>query len=155
MAELTNVIITENLYDQGFVAEHVYGWEQFVERVNQYPLDKVAEITWVPRDKIEQAARLFATTRPAAIQWGVAIEQQINCADNNRALMALMGITGNIDVKGGQVLFNPPKIRNVGNFGAYRLLPHQQATAFDWPAILPSSIPSASGMRLSRKNRIP
>jgi anaerobic selenocysteine-containing dehydrogenase len=124
---MLNVIVTENLYDQEFVAEYVYGWEQFVARVNEYPLDKVAEITWLPRDKIRQAARLFATTRPAAIQWGVAIEQQINCADNNRALMALMGITGNIDAKGGQVLFNPPKIRNVGNFGAHRMLPHQQA----------------------------
>jgi len=124
---MLNVIVNEELYDREFVAEHVYGWEQFVARVNEYPPDKVAEITWLPREKIEAAARLFANIRPAAIQWGVAIEQQINCADNNRALMALMGITGNIDAKGGQVLFNTPKIRNVGNFGAHRLLPHQQA----------------------------
>jgi len=124
---MLHVIVNENLYDQEFVSEHVYGWEQFVERVNEYPLDKVEAITWVPRDKIEQAARLFATTKPAAIQWGVAIEQQVNCADNNRALMALMGITGNIDAEGGQVLFNSPRIRNVGQFGAHRLLPHQQA----------------------------
>ena len=41
--------------------------------------------------------------------------------------MALMGITGNIDRPGGQVLFNPPKIRNVGRFGAHRMLPHEQS----------------------------
>jgi anaerobic selenocysteine-containing dehydrogenase len=124
---MLNVIVNEELYDTDFVENHVYGWDQFVERVNQYPLDKVAQITWVPEDKIRQAARLFATTRPAAVQWGVAIEQQINCADNNRALMALMGITGNIDAPGGQVLFSPPKIRNVGQFGAHRMLPADQA----------------------------
>jgi anaerobic selenocysteine-containing dehydrogenase len=124
---LLNVMVAEELYDEQFVRNHVYGWEQFVERVNEYPLDKVEKITWVPRNKIEQAARLFATTRPAAIQWGVAIEQQVNCADNNRALMALMGITGNIDAKGGQVLFNTANIRNVGQFGAHRMLPCQQA----------------------------
>ena len=42
-------------------------------------------------------------------------------------IMALMGITGNIDRKGGQVLFRAPKIRNVGKFSAHELLPKEQA----------------------------
>ena len=124
---MLHVIVNENLFDADFVKNHVYGWEPFVQRVNAYPPEKVSEITWVPKEKIIAAARLFATTKPAAIQWGVAIEQQINCADNNRVLMALMGITGNIDRPGGQVLFNPPKIRNVGRFGAHRMLPYEQS----------------------------
>jgi anaerobic selenocysteine-containing dehydrogenase len=125
---MLNVIVNEKLYNQEFVENYVYGWDQFVERVNEYPLDKVEKITWVARDRIRKAARLFATTKPAGIQWGVAIEQQINCADNDRVLMALMGVTGNIDVPGGQVLFSTPKIRNVGQFGAHRMLPPDQAT---------------------------
>jgi anaerobic selenocysteine-containing dehydrogenase len=124
---MLNVIVNEELYDTDFVENHVHGWKPFVERVNEYPLNKVEKITWVPAEKIREAARLFATTKPAAIQWGVAIEQQINCADNNRALMALMGITGNIDVPGGQMLFSAPKIRNVGQFGAHKMLPKEQA----------------------------
>jgi len=124
---MLNVIVNEELYDKKFVADHVYGWEPFVKRVNEYPVEKVAEITWVPQEKISQAARLLPTTKPAAIQWAVAIEHQVTCADNNRALMALMGITGNIDVPGGQVLFSTPKIRNVGQFGAHKMLPHEQA----------------------------
>ena len=124
---MLNVIVNEELYDKDFVENYVYGWEPFVERVNKYPLNKVEEITWVSKEDIQQAARLFATTKPAAVQWGVAIEQQINCADNNRALMALMGITGNIDVPGGQVLFKTPNIRNVGQFGAHKKLPKEQA----------------------------
>ena len=124
---MLNVIINEKLYDKDFVENYVHGWEPFVERVNEYPLSRVEQITWVPKEKIREAAVLFATTKPAAIQWGVAIEQQINCADNNRSLLALMGITGNIDVRGGQVLFRPPKIRNVGQFGAHKMLPKEQA----------------------------
>ncbi|MCJ7595911.1 MAG: molybdopterin-dependent oxidoreductase, partial [Desulfobacterales bacterium] len=121
------VIIHEQLYDKDFVKNHVHGWEPFVERVNEYPPDRVEKITWVPQEKIRAAARLFATTKPAAVQWGVAIEQQVNCADNNRVLLALMGITGNIDAKGGHVLFKPPKIVNVGRFGAHDMLPKAQA----------------------------
>ena len=123
---ILNVIITEELYDRGFVENHVHGWEPFVNRVKEYPLERVEQITWVPREKILQAARLFSTTKPAGIQWGVAIEQQVNCADNDRLLMAIMGITGNIDVPGGQVLFQQPRIRNVGHFGAHRMLPDIQ-----------------------------
>ena len=123
---MLHVIIEERLYEKDFVEAHVYGWDAFVERVRQYPLEKVESITWVPAQKIRDAARLFATTKPAVVQWGVAIEQQVNCADNDRLLMFLMGITGNIDVPGGQVLFKPPPIRNVGHFGAHRMLSDAQ-----------------------------
>ena len=128
---------------------------------SEYPLEKVEDITWVPKEKIQEAARLFATTKPAAIQWGVAIEQQVNCADNNRALLALMGITGNIDVQGGQVLFSSPKIRNVGQFGAHKMLSRNrlkngwEVIVSDWREILPSSIPNASGMPFWKKSPIP
>ena len=124
---MANVIVNEDLYDHEFVENHVHGWNEFVARVQEYPLDRVEHITWVPKKKIVEAARMYATTKPAGIQWGVAIEQQINCADNNRSLMSLMGITGNIDRPGGQVLFKTAKIRNVGNFGAHKLLPQEQA----------------------------
>ncbi len=123
---MLNVIVAEELYDRDFVEHFVHGWEPFVERVKEYPPERVEAITWVPREKLRQAARLYATTRPAGIQWGVAIEQQVTCADNDRALMALMGITGNIDVPGGQVLFRTPRIRNVGQFGAHGMLPEEQ-----------------------------
>ena len=124
---MLNHIIGEGLYDAEFVENHVHGWEPFVARVREYPVPRVAGITWVPEEKIRAAAHMFATTRPAGIQWGVAIEQQVNCADNNRLLMALMGITGNIDRPGGQVLFKTPKIRNASAFGAHDMLPKAQA----------------------------
>ena len=84
------------------------------------------EITWVPKEKIRDAARLLATTKPAAIQWGVAIEQQNNCVDNDRSLMFLMGITGNIDAPGGQALYRTPDVINVGHFGAHGMLSKEQ-----------------------------
>ena len=124
---MLNVIVNEGLYDREFAEKHTFGWEQFVKRVNEYTPERVEEITWVPKEKIFEAARLFAASKPAAIQWGVAIEQQINCADNDRLLMFLMGLTGNIDAPGGQVLYKTPPIVNVGQFGAHSMLPREQA----------------------------
>jgi anaerobic selenocysteine-containing dehydrogenase len=123
---MANVIIDEQLYDKEFVETHVYGWDKFVERTQEYPLDKVEGITWVPSDKIREAARLYAQTRPACIQWGVAIEQNINSTDNARILTDLMAITGNLDVPGGNTFFVPLPVRRVTEFGLNRALPLEQ-----------------------------
>ena len=125
---MANVIISEGLYDREFVEKYTHGWDQFVERVKEYPLDKVEEITWVPAEKIREAARLFARTKPAIIQWGVPIEQTINCIDADRLLIDLVAITGNLDVPGGAAMFLPPKGKTISQFTYHReLSPEQKA----------------------------
>ena len=53
------VIIEEELYDSEFVNNYIHGWDAFVHRIkSDYPLERVAEITWVKPDLIRQAARL-------------------------------------------------------------------------------------------------
>jgi len=123
---MAHVIVEEGLYDKEFVRRWVHGWKQFIERVESYPPGKVSEITWIPEEKIREAARLFATTRPACIQWGVAIEQSINCVDNNRSLIALAAITGNLDVPGGMVFYVPPPTMSASQFGAHKMLSPEQ-----------------------------
>ena len=49
-----NVIVEEELYDKEFVADYIHGWEAFKERLREYPLDKVEEITWVDQDLIRR-----------------------------------------------------------------------------------------------------
>lgn len=123
MLGMANAIIEEELYDKEFVEKYVHGWDDFSRRVKEYPLDRVEQITWVPQDKIREAARLFARTKPAAIQWGVAIEQSINCIDNDRTLIYLVALTGNLDARGGNVFYTPPKAQNIGQFAAHDQLP--------------------------------
>lgn len=119
-------IVEEGLYDKAFVEGWVYGWKEFTKRLESYPPRRVSEITWIPEEKIREAARLFATTKPACIQWGVAIEQSINCVDNNRSLIALAAITGNLDVPGGMVFYVPPPTMSASQFGAHQMLPPEQ-----------------------------
>jgi anaerobic selenocysteine-containing dehydrogenase len=123
---LLNVIIEEGLHDKDFVEEYVHGWDAFVKRVQEYALDRVEEITWVRKELIREAARMYATTKPACIQWGVPIEQGINCTDTNRLLTALMAVSGNLDAPGGNVLFVPPPVRTVSEFARHKDLPPEQ-----------------------------
>ncbi|HUL30764.1 MAG TPA: molybdopterin-dependent oxidoreductase [Thermodesulfobacteriota bacterium] len=104
---MLNTIITEELYDREFVEKWCHGFEELRDRVRDYPLDKVAEITWLPPDKIKEAAILYSTVKPAALHRRVAVDQNINSTQTARALINLVAITGNIDVKGGNLLPTP------------------------------------------------
>ena len=121
-----NVIVEEELYDRAFVENFINGWDAFKQRVTEYPLDRVAEITWVNKDLIRKAARLYAKAKPAALQWGVPTEQTLNCTDCTRLLTGLMAATGNLDVPGGNAFFVPPAVRTVSEFSRHRDLPKEQ-----------------------------
>ena len=56
-----NVILEEGLYDKDFVRDWTVGFEQFAERISEYPLDRVADITGVDAGLIAKAARMYAT----------------------------------------------------------------------------------------------
>lgn len=98
---LMHVIIEENLYDREFVEKWCLGFEPLRERVREYPPQKAAEITWVPQKKIIQAARMYATTKPASLLAGVTIDQLMESLHVARALAVLIALTGNVDVPGG------------------------------------------------------
>ncbi len=106
-----NVIINEDLYDHDFVDCWTMGFEELAESVKDFTPAWAAEITDIPEEDIIGSARLYATTKPAAIQWGLAMDQQLSAMSLNLACCDLMAITGNVDVPGGNIL-----IRNA--FGA-------------------------------------
>ncbi|MBT6274696.1 MAG: molybdopterin-dependent oxidoreductase [Chromatiales bacterium] len=103
------VMLDEGLYDKAFVDEWTVGFEQFTQRVNEYPLDRAAAITGVDAELIAKAARLYATSRPGVIPWSPVTDQQASSTSAIRLQCALRALAGNIDVKGGEMMvgFNP------------------------------------------------
>ncbi len=104
---MINVIIAEGLYDKPFVEKWTYGFEQLSEHVRALTPEWAEAVTWVPADTIRAAARLFATTKPAVVEWGCAIEHTPNSIQTARAIAILPAITGNIDIPGGWVFGTP------------------------------------------------
>jgi anaerobic selenocysteine-containing dehydrogenase len=100
---MLNVIIGEDLIDRPFVEKWTHGFEALAEHVAKYTPEWAEPVTWVPADKIREAARLFARTKPAMLNWGCALEHTPKCFQTIRALTLLPAITGNIDVPGGWV----------------------------------------------------
>ncbi len=104
---MLHVIIEEDLYDKEFVEKWTFGFEELKKRVKEYPPQKVSEITWVPQNLIVEAARLYATSKPAAIHWGVPIDMCPQGTSVAQAISQLWAITGNIDIPGGNVIARP------------------------------------------------
>lgn len=112
---MANVMIEEGLYDREFVENYTLGFEEYRAYVREFTPHVTEEITGVPSQRIVDAARLYATTKPACmLNSPNATTHHTNGLQNTRALIALVGLTGNFDVQGGNPLVKPA-YQNVAN----------------------------------------
>jgi len=101
---MIHVIINEEVYDREFVEKWTVGFEKLREHVSDYSPQWAEAITWVPAQDIVAAAKRYAVNKPSVLEWGVAIEQNPNSLQTVRAISLLRGLTGNIDIPGGDIL---------------------------------------------------
>jgi anaerobic selenocysteine-containing dehydrogenase len=106
------IIISEDLLDHDFIDRWCYGYEELKERIFDPELgitpEKAAEICEVDVDLIYTAARMYGNAKPASIAWGLAFDQNQNGNQAGHAMLALMAITGNVDIPGGQIIGEVP-----------------------------------------------
>lgn len=105
---MAQVIIDEKLYDKDFVDNYTYGFDEYKEYVQLFSPEKGEELTGVPAEKIREAARLYASNKPAAIMPSASpVVHHTNGVQNYRAVFSLVGLTGNYDIKGGNFVTPP------------------------------------------------
>jgi len=99
---MMNVIIGENLHDKEFIEKWTVGFDELKKLVQEYPPERVEQITWVPAAKIREAAMLYATQKPAQIRMSPqSTIHHYNGVQNHRAVILLVALTGNLEVSGG------------------------------------------------------
>ncbi len=76
-------------------------WQLFSEMVDKCTPEWAQQITWVSAEDIRTVARLFATTRPASMDWYNGLHRSNNGFSTAVALALLALTTGNWDVPGG------------------------------------------------------
>jgi anaerobic selenocysteine-containing dehydrogenase len=162
MMGMINVIIDEGLYDREFVEKWCHGFDKLAERAKDYPLERVSEITWLPADKIREAARMYATSKPAVSHDMMGIEQIPNSGQAMHARFILPAITGNLDIRGGDLLSGPfPKVISDYEMELNDKLPPEQkakmlgqdqARLFSWQCfdMIQENLNSVWGMMFAR-----
>ena len=93
---MMNVIVTEGLVDQDFIASRTIGYEELRANVADYSPEAMAPICGIDADTIRYVARLYATSKASMILWGMGVSQHVHGTDNARCLIALSLMTGQI-----------------------------------------------------------
>jgi len=102
---MINVIISEQLYDEDFVAKHTVGFEQLVQHAKRFTPEEAERICGVPADEIRRAARLYATSSSGCIRQYFRPGFMPDGVHNYRSFSILAALTGNIDRPGGELTF--------------------------------------------------
>ena len=107
---LMHLILKNGWEDNSFINSRTEGFDEFASIIQQYPPEKVSEITSVPIEKLFQAAEILGTTKPMAVIWAMGITQHIVGVRNVMTLANLQMLTGNMGIPGGGV--NPLRGQN-------------------------------------------
>jgi formate dehydrogenase alpha subunit len=107
---MMQVILSEGLEDKEFIDQRTEDFEKYKAVVMNYTPEKVEKITGVPKDKIIQAARIYAQAGSASIIYSMGITQHTTGTDNVLSLANLAMLTGNVGRKSTGV--NPLRGQN-------------------------------------------
>ena len=98
---MMKVIEEEGLVDYEYVQNYTVGYELFAERLRSLSLAGLSQACNVPVAKIQDLARTFAQTRPAAVRMGIGIQRSGGGAAAVRAVACLPALTGAWRAVGG------------------------------------------------------
>jgi anaerobic selenocysteine-containing dehydrogenase len=98
---MMHVILNEGLEDRAYIAEMTHGFERLAERAREYTPQRVAAWTGMTTVEIEQLAREYATTRPAALRLNYGVQRAEYGGAAVRAIAMLPALTGAWKRRGG------------------------------------------------------
>ncbi|NLP30334.1 MAG: molybdopterin-dependent oxidoreductase [Clostridiales bacterium] len=114
---MANIIVNEGWYDKELVQQYFHGFEEYKEYIKEFTPEKVEEVTAVPKELLIEAARMYSNTKPAAFMPSAApVVHHTNGLQNYRAALLLIGLTGNFDVKGGNVVKEDSWVSSASGF---------------------------------------
>jgi molybdopterin guanine dinucleotide-containing S/N-oxide reductase-like protein len=98
---MMHVILREGLEDRAYIEEMTHGFDRLTERAREYTPERVAAWTGMNAAEVEQLAREYATTRPAALRLNYGVQRCENGGTAVRAIAMLPALTGAWKHRGG------------------------------------------------------
>jgi anaerobic selenocysteine-containing dehydrogenase len=135
---MMHVIINEGLCDRDYVDQYTLGFDQLCERAQEYPPERVAQITGLPAEEIIRLARAYATVQPSAIRLLIGMEHREHGAMIYRTISCLPALVGAWRHRGGGL------VRSTSGYFRQALRP------LDMPELQDSSVRSVNMVELAR-----
>ena len=91
---MMHVLISEDLLDHAYIAAHTLGFAELKARALTYPPSRVAEICGIDEQVIVDLARLYGSTKKAAIRLNYGLQRVRGGGNAVRAIACLPSLTG-------------------------------------------------------------
>jgi anaerobic selenocysteine-containing dehydrogenase len=98
---MMHVIISENLHDADYIAQHTIGFAELQRRVDEHTPEAVSHWTGISPEDICKLARQYANARPAVIRVNYGVQRCDSGGMAVRAIAMLPCITGSWKEVGG------------------------------------------------------
>ena len=124
---IASQLIKNNIIDGNFIDQHTFGFAEFKELVNNFPLEKVSAITEIPTATIKSLINYLRENPRYALICGMGVQRYTNGGQTIRAISLLPALTGSIGKKGCGFYFSdrqapelnwpffPPKPKRIRN----------------------------------------
>ena len=99
---LCHLLIRGDMYDHDFVDNWTVGFEDLAAYVEEFPPERVAELTGLARETIEDLAERIVEAEGASYVMYTGLEYTKSGVQNIRAVMVLWALAGQLDVEGGR-----------------------------------------------------
>jgi len=129
---MMHVILREGMEDTEFIEKRTEGFEDVRPVLERYTPEVAEQITGIPADELEAAAKMYASADKATILYSMGITQHTNGTDNVKAVANLSMICGNMGRKGTGVnpLRGQNNVQGACDMGAlYNVFPGYQKVA--------------------------
>ncbi|MFV0440548.1 MAG: molybdopterin oxidoreductase family protein [Lachnospirales bacterium] len=93
---LANILIGQGHVDENFVQNHTNKYEEFVEFVKDYSVDKVEETTGLKPEEVQELADLIAKGKNVSFWWTMGINQSYVGVRTAQSIINVALLTGNI-----------------------------------------------------------
>ncbi|MBR8001365.1 molybdopterin-containing oxidoreductase family protein [Burkholderia vietnamiensis] len=132
---MMHVLITENLVDHDYIANHTVGFEALKARALSYPPERVARICGIDASELIELARRYGATRKASIRLNYGMQRVRGGGNAVRAIASLPGLTGAWRDRAGGLLLSSSEFAPIDHAALLRpdLIP-------GWPHKLPRII---------------
>jgi len=104
---MMHLIVNNDWVDADYIEHYTTGYAELKQHVQQYSPEWASEVTGIPVQDIVALTREYATTPPAVIRLGVALEKQAGGGQGIRAICCLPALIGAWRHLGGGILQAP------------------------------------------------
>ncbi|MGR3220690.1 MAG: molybdopterin-dependent oxidoreductase [Candidatus Anammoxibacter sp.] len=106
---ITKILLESSRVDNSFIKELSVGFEEFKNILNKFTPEYIANETGITIKDIKKLADIYYDGKPTSTHLGIGPQYWRNGAAHFRLIDAMVGISGNLGIKGGGANYMPDR----------------------------------------------